>query len=73
MSKKRKLKKEGRYNEAAGLETGELRKANWTDHSGNASPPMANLVLGLYEFIYVPVTKKGIQHGSPFLFNIKIM
>ena len=35
MSKKRKLKKEGRYNEAAGLETGELRKANWTDHSGN--------------------------------------
>ena len=35
MSKKRKLKKEGKYNEAAGLETGELRKAKWTDESGN--------------------------------------
>ena len=33
--KKKKLKKEGKYNEAAGLETGEFRKAKWTDESGN--------------------------------------
>lgn len=33
--KKKKLKKEGKYNEAAGLETGELRKASWTDSDGN--------------------------------------
>ncbi len=34
-SKKNKLKKEGKYNEAAGLETGESRKAKWIDESGN--------------------------------------
>ncbi len=33
--KKKKLKKEGKYNEAAGLETGESRKAKWIDESGN--------------------------------------
>ena len=33
--KKRKLKKEGRYNEAAGLYTGDLRSASWTDEAGN--------------------------------------
>lgn len=33
--KKRKLKKEGRYNEAAGLHTGDLRSASWTDEAGN--------------------------------------
>jgi len=32
MSKKRKLKKEGKYNEAAGLYTGEFRKGSWVDN-----------------------------------------
>ena len=30
MSKKRKLKKEGKYKESAGLYTGEFKKAKWT-------------------------------------------
>ncbi len=30
--KKRKLKKEGKYNEAAGLYTGEFRKGSWIDN-----------------------------------------
>ena len=33
--KKRKLKKEGKYNEAAGLYTGDFRSASWTDEDGN--------------------------------------
>jgi len=33
--KKRKLKKEGKYNEAAGLYTGDFRSASWTDEAGN--------------------------------------
>ena len=31
MGKKRKLKKEGKYKESAGLYTEEFRKADWTD------------------------------------------
>tara|TARA_R100000781_G_C4071658_1_gene124652 strand:+ start:939 stop:1367 length:429 start_codon:yes stop_codon:yes gene_type:complete len=31
MSKKRKLKKEGKYKESAGLHTGEFKKAKWTN------------------------------------------
>jgi len=37
MSKKRKLKKEGKYKESAGLYTGEFKSAKWTDELGERS------------------------------------
>lgn len=37
MDKKRKLIKQGKYKESAGLETGEFRKAEWSDVTGDRS------------------------------------